>query len=83
MTLLTCAAVLVDGDDLERRLEDRITEFTLLSNGMHFIVLERHKAPIVSCNTYANVGAFDEEDGKTGMCRSPAAFANPDAKPKS
>ncbi len=55
-----------DGQDLERRLEERITEFTLPSNGMHFIVLERHKAPIVSCNTYANVGAFDEEDGKTG-----------------
>ena len=55
-----------DGEDLERRLEERITEFTLPSNGMHFIVLERHKAPIVSCNTYANVGAFDEEDGKTG-----------------
>ena len=68
---LTCfAAALVDGNDLERRLEERITEFTLPSNGMHFIVLERHKAPIVSCNTYANVGAFDEEDGKTGAARS-------------
>ena len=55
-----------DDQNLEKRLEERITEFTLLSNGMHFIVLERHKAPIVSCNTYANVGAFDEEDGKTG-----------------
>jgi len=65
------AAALVDGADLERRLEERVTEFTLPSNGMHFIVLERHKAPIVSCNTYANVGAFDEEDGKTGMVLQP------------
>ena len=33
---------------------------------MHSIVLQRRKAPIVACNTYANVGAFDEEDGRTG-----------------
>ena len=40
-------------------------EFTL-SNGLHFLVLERHNAPIVSCHTYADVGAFDEEIGQTG-----------------
>lgn len=44
---------------------DRVSEFTL-GNGLHFIVLERHNAPVVSCSTYANVGAFDEETGKTG-----------------
>ena len=60
--LLTGAAV----DDLSRRLEERISEFTL-GNGLHFIVLERHNAPIVSCHTYANVGAFDEADGQTGV----------------
>lgn len=43
-----------------------MSEFTL-SNGLHFIVLERHNAPVVSCSTYANVGAFDEENGKTGQ----------------
>lgn len=42
-----------------------MSEFTL-PNGLHFIVLERHNAPVLSCHTYANVGAFDEEDGKTG-----------------
>lgn len=47
------------------RLEDKVSEFTL-SNGMHFIILERHNAPIVSFHTFANVGAFEEEDGKTG-----------------
>ena len=52
---------------MERRLEDRITEFEL-PNGLHFIVMERHNAPIVSVHTYAKVGAFDEEDGQTGMC---------------
>ncbi len=42
-----------------------MSEFAL-GNGLHFIVLERHNAPVVSCSTYANVGAFDEETGKTG-----------------
>lgn len=46
-------------------LEQKTSEFTL-PNGLHFIVLERHTAPIVSCHTFANVGAFEEEDGQTG-----------------
>ena len=61
--------------ELEKRLEERVTEFEL-SNGLHFIVMERHNAPIVSVHTYANVGAFDERDGQTGMailCSNPSA----------
>lgn len=50
---------------MEKRLLERITEFDL-DNGLHFIVMERHSAPIVSVHTYANVGAFDEVDGQTG-----------------
>ena len=46
-------------------MEQRVQEFTL-SNGLHFLVLERHNAPIVSCHTYADVGAFDEVIGQTG-----------------
>ena len=52
--------------DLESRLEGTISEFTL-ANGMHFIVKQRHNAPVVACHTYANVGAFDDEDGNTGV----------------
>ena len=33
--------------------ESRIVEFDL-DNGLHFIVLPRRNAPIVSCHTYAN-----------------------------
>lgn len=51
-----------------------MTEFTL-ANGLTFIVMERHNAPVVSCSTYANVGAFDEEDGRTGTNRRPLMFA--------
>jgi hypothetical protein len=46
------------------RVVDRISEFTL-DNGMKFIVMERHQAPIVSFMTYVNIGAAYEAQGKT------------------
>ncbi len=46
--------------------EKAVTEFTL-DNGMHFIVLERHHAPVVSFNTYANAGSADDPSGLTGL----------------
>ena len=48
------------------RFKEQITEFTL-DNGLKFIVLENHDAPVVSFVTYANVGGVDEPDGKTGV----------------
>ena len=47
------------------RVIKEVTEFKL-SNGMKFIVLERHRAPVVSFLTYADVGGANEPDGKTG-----------------
>lgn len=46
--------------------EERVQEFKL-DNGMTFLVLERPQAPVVACHTLANVGAFEEEEGKTGI----------------
>jgi predicted Zn-dependent peptidase len=46
--------------------EKRLTKFTL-DNGMEFLVLERHEAPVVSFITFANVGAVNEVKGITGM----------------
>ncbi|HCO94512.1 MAG TPA: peptidase M16 [Phycisphaerales bacterium] len=46
--------------------EKRMTEFTL-DNGLKFLVLERHEAPVVSFHTYADVGAVDEVRGITGL----------------
>jgi predicted Zn-dependent peptidase len=46
--------------------EKHVTEFTL-DNGMHFIVVERHQAPVVSFHTYVNAGAVDDPQGETGM----------------
>jgi len=45
---------------------NRLTEFRL-DNGLKFIVLERHQAPVVSFLTYADVGGIDEPDGQTGV----------------
>jgi predicted Zn-dependent peptidase len=47
-------------------LQNRIQEFTL-SNGLKFIVLERHDSPVVSFYTYADVGAAQETKGITGL----------------
>ena len=48
------------------RVKEQITEFTL-NNGLKFIVLENHEAPLISFVTYANVGGVDEPDGQTGV----------------
>ena len=48
------------------RVAEEVTEFTL-DNGMKFIVLQKDEAPVVSMMLYANVGASNEEDGKTGV----------------
>src|ERR1700720_693932 len=46
--------------------EKRITEFPL-ANGLHFIVAERHEAPVVSFHTYVNAGSVDDPSGSTGI----------------
>src|SRR6185295_14270778 len=49
-----------------KEFEKKVTEFTL-PNGMHFIVMERHDAPVVSFNTYVNAGSLDDPAGQTGL----------------
>ena len=46
--------------------ERRMTEFTL-KNGLKFLVLQRHEAPVVSFHTYADAGSVDEVIGITGL----------------
>jgi hypothetical protein len=47
-------------------LKRRVSTFTL-RNGMRWIVLQRHNAPVVACHTYADVGAANEVTGVTGI----------------
>ncbi len=62
LLLLPCLLLAQNLQDFEKR----VTEFTL-PNGLHFIVLERHEAPVVSFHTYVNAGAVDDPGGKTGL----------------
>jgi predicted Zn-dependent peptidase len=49
-----------------KEFEKKVTEFTL-ANGLHFIVAERHEAPVVSFHTYVNAGSVDDPSGATGI----------------
>ena len=63
--VLCLVPVLLHAQDL-KEFEKKVTEFTL-PNGLHFIVCERHEAPVVSFHTYVNAGAVDDPEGKTGL----------------
>lgn len=56
----------VAAQPLLETFEPSVTEFTL-DNGLTFVVVERHEAPVVSFMTYANVGSVDEPAGQTGI----------------
>lgn len=59
-----CAAA-VSAFDFSQ-LENAVVEHTL-PNGLKIIVLERHDAPGVSFNTFANVGSVDDPKGYSGI----------------
>jgi predicted Zn-dependent peptidase len=65
MAFLACFSLLLSAQSL-RDFEKKVTEFTL-ANGLHFIVLERHDAPVVSFHSYVNSGASDDPRGRTGL----------------
>jgi predicted Zn-dependent peptidase len=46
--------------------EKKVTEFKL-ANGLTFLVIQRHEAPVVSFHTYVNVGSVDDVSGRTGL----------------
>jgi len=49
-----------------KEFEKKVTEFTL-ANGLHFTVVERHEAPVVSFHTLVNAGSADDPAGETGL----------------
>jgi predicted Zn-dependent peptidase len=46
--------------------EKHVTEFKL-ANGLTFLIIERHEAPVVSFHTYVNAGSVDDKSGQTGL----------------
>jgi predicted Zn-dependent peptidase len=49
-----------------KEFEKKVTEFTL-GNGLHFTLVERHDAPVVSFHTYVGAGAAGDPSGTTGI----------------
>jgi len=64
--VLIGTALPAQGQDLLQQFEEKVTTFTL-ENGLEFVVIERHDAPVASFATYADVGSVDEPEGKTGI----------------
>lgn len=52
--------------DLLNRIEDKVTRFTL-DNGLTFVVVERHEAPVASFVTMVDVGSVNEPAGLSGL----------------
>src|SRR5580698_9414193 len=64
-TILLLCPLLLAAQSL-KDFEKRITEFTL-PNGLHFIIFERHEAPVVSFHSFVNAGSVDDPSGETGI----------------
>jgi predicted Zn-dependent peptidase len=65
LPLLLALPALLPAQSL-KDFEKKVSEFTI-GNGMHFIVVERHDAPVVSFNSYVNAGSVDDPSGETGI----------------
>lgn len=65
LVVLSFFPLLASAQSLQE-FEKRITEFTL-PNGLHFIIFERHEAPVVSFHSYVNAGSVDDPGGQTGI----------------
>src|SRR5215471_8197404 len=67
ISLLSCAlAVPLAAAGGFEEFQSRISSFTL-KNGMTFIVMQRHQAPVASFLTLADVGSVQEVKGITGL----------------
>ncbi|HYP08502.1 MAG TPA: insulinase family protein [Bryobacteraceae bacterium] len=65
LLFLAAASLVLHAQNLQD-FEKRVTEFTL-PNGMRWIVLERHEAPVVAFNAFVNAGAVDDPAGQSSM----------------
>src|SRR4051812_7945637 len=67
MVFLALAVLVVaPAQESFQQVQSRITEFTL-ANGLRFIILERHQAPVASFYTYVDAGSAQEKTGLTGL----------------
>lgn len=64
--LALCLILLVFSLSFGQNLEDRVVEH-ILTNGMTFLFVERHQAPVFAGRIYVKVGGVDEHVGITGL----------------
>jgi predicted Zn-dependent peptidase len=50
------------------QFEKQVSEFTL-GNGLHFVVIERHQAPLISFHTVVRAGSVDLPASQSGLAR--------------
>jgi predicted Zn-dependent peptidase len=65
MLLLCGKGVSLSAQDFSE-FAKKVTEFSL-PNGLHFILVERHEAPVVSFHTYVKAGSVNDPSGQTGL----------------
>jgi zinc protease len=66
LVFLLAAGVLLPLPRAEAALSDHVCE-TTLKNGLKVLLLENHKAPLVTFQVWYRVGARNEQWGKTGL----------------
>jgi predicted Zn-dependent peptidase len=66
LTLAVLCASALWGQEGFKAVENQVIEHTL-KNGLKFLILPRHEAPVVSFHTYVNVGSVNERPGITGL----------------
>jgi len=68
--LLFCLIFVFSGTSLMgqnlKDFQDKVTQFEL-DNGLRFLVIERHDAPVATFVTHADVGAANEPMGQSGI----------------
>ena len=66
LLILFLTAVAAQAQWQDKNLSDKVQEFTL-TNGMRFLVVERHEAPVFFGTITFKVGGVDEKPGITGI----------------
>ncbi|MFN0169022.1 MAG: M16 family metallopeptidase [Bryobacteraceae bacterium] len=65
LCLLLAGVTAVHAQNLQE-FEKKVTRFTL-ANGLSFLTVERHDAPVVSFHTHVSVGSLHDPAGRTGL----------------
>ncbi|HTU02610.1 MAG TPA: pitrilysin family protein [Candidatus Sulfotelmatobacter sp.] len=66
LLLLLAASIAVPAAAPADNLADRVSE-TTLDNGLKVLIVEEHKAPVVTVQVWYHVGSRNEQVGKTGL----------------